>query len=184
VLEAILAFCVHDLGPAPTGAILVWDVRPGIRTDPLGHVRHRQPQLHLPGVSLLDPTSHSAVRSLLGQLDGAVLLDRDATPVEAGVFLTFSERAERAVTAFDGGTRHASARRFSVDEPGTVVFVVSEDGPLTVYARGDPIARLDTLHWETPTHLDQDQLDREELVRDKEARYDRHDRNIRSAARS
>jgi DNA integrity scanning protein DisA with diadenylate cyclase activity len=185
VLEAILAFCVHDLGPAPTGAIVVWDLRDRDRTDRLGHVRHRQPVLRLPPTSLLDPTSHSAVRSLLGQLDGAVLVDRDATPVEAGVRLTFSERAERSVTGdVDGGTRHASARRFSVDEPETVVFVVSEDGPLTVYARGDPIARLDTLHWGVPTHLDQDRLERHELVPDKEARDEHHDRHARTAAGS
>ncbi|MBI5088504.1 MAG: DNA integrity scanning protein DisA nucleotide-binding domain protein [Actinobacteria bacterium] len=60
--------------------------------------------------------------------------------------LTFSERADTHIPDDIGvGTRHASARRFSFDEPDTVVFVVSEDGPLTVYSSGEPIARLDNL---------------------------------------
>jgi DNA integrity scanning protein DisA with diadenylate cyclase activity len=159
-LEAILAFCVHDLGPAPTGAIVVWDLHGHGSSGPLGHVRHHQPPLRLPALSLFDPSSHSAVRSLLTQLDGAMIVDRDATLVETGARLTFSERAERAVIGgADGGTRHASARRFSFDERDTVVFVVSEDGPLTVYARGDPIARLDSLYWEASNHLDSEALD-------------------------
>jgi hypothetical protein len=181
-LEAILTFCVHDLGPAPTGAILVWDLHSRSRTDHLGHVRHRQPLLRLPPLSLLDPSSHSAVRSLLGQLDGAVVVDRDGVPFESGVRLTFSERAEHAITGDGGGgTRHASARRFSFDERDTVVFVVSEDGPLTVYARGDPVARFDSLHWEAPTHLDQGRLDRE-LGPDKEVHDELHDRHSHSGA--
>ncbi|MGH9230924.1 MAG: diadenylate cyclase, partial [Acidimicrobiales bacterium] len=148
-LEAILEFCVHDVGPAPTGAILVWYLRGHGRGEALGHVRRRRPPMVLPALSLLDPSSHSAVRSLLGQIDGAVLLDRDATLSEAGVMLRFSERADRLVQGdVDRGMRHASARRFSFDECDTVVFVVSEDGPLTVYARGEPIARLDSLYWE------------------------------------
>lgn len=149
-LEAILEFCVHDLGPAPTGAILVWDLHGKSRSEPLGHIRRPRPSLLLPALSLLDPSSRSAVRSLLGQIDGAVLLDRDATLIEAGVRLTFTEQADQVVVQgdVDRGTRHASARRFSFDERETVVFVVSEDGPLTVYARGDPIARLDSLYWE------------------------------------
>ena len=153
-LEAILEFCVHDIGPAPTGAILVWYLHGHRRGGALGHVQRPRPPMLLPALSLLDPSSHSAVRSLLGQIDGAVLLDRDATLVEAGVRLTFSERADHLVRGDgDRGMRHASARRFSFDERDTVVFVVSEDGPLTVYARGDPLARLDSLYWEaTPNH--------------------------------
>lgn len=169
-LEAILAFCVHDLGPAPAGAILVWDLAAGDRPAPLGHTRHRQPPFRLPRLTLLDRTSHSALRSLLAQTDGAVLVDHDATPEEACLRLTFSEHAERAVTSdVDGGTRHASARRFSFDERDTVVFVVSEDGPLTVYTRGDAIARLDSFHSEAETHLDPGELD-PELRPDKEVR--------------
>jgi hypothetical protein len=39
-----------------------------------------------------------------------------------------------------------------------VVIVVSEDGPLTVYARGDPAARLQLLYEEaTPNQRDLDE---------------------------
>ncbi len=176
-LEAIVAFCVHDIGPAPTGTILVWDLGSRRRPDPLGHIHHRQPRLRLPALSLIDAFSHSVVRSLVGQIDGAVLLDRDATLVEAGVRLTFSERADAHIAADIGvGTRHASARRFSFDEPDTVVFVVSEDGPLTVYASGEPIARLDNLYSDAQSHLNPH-------TQDEEAADEPHDRQARRATR-
>ena len=38
------------------------------------------------------------------------------------------------------GTRHTSALRFTADEPSTLVFVVSSNGPLSVFCRGE---RLD-----------------------------------------
>ena len=34
------------------------------------------------------------------------------------------------------GTRHTSARRYSADDPGATVIVVSEDGPVTVMRAG------------------------------------------------
>ena len=39
-----------------------------------------------------------------------------------------------------GGTRHTSALRFSADEPGALVFVVSSNGPLSVFRHGARLA--------------------------------------------
>jgi DNA integrity scanning protein DisA with diadenylate cyclase activity len=41
------------------------------------------------------------------------------------------------------GTRHGAAQRFSHDAPGCVVFVVSSDGPVTVYVGGETVASID-----------------------------------------
>src|SRR5688500_14178126 len=46
------------------------------------------------------------------------------------------------------GIRHRSARRFTYDHPATVAFVVSEDGPVTVFSDGAPIIALDVTHSE------------------------------------
>ena len=145
VLSALLDFCIHAIGPAPTGAALVWVLDEGA-ADRLGHLRRPVPRVQLPALSLLDPLAHGALRQLLGQLDGATVIDRSGRVVEAGVHLTGSDRSVELVRPRPGrGTRHGSARRFSFDESRTVVFVVSEDGPFTVYSDGAVVAAIDDL---------------------------------------
>ena len=55
-----------------------------------------------------------------------------------GVQLLTSEHS-RALDPI-GGTRHTSALRFSADEPGALVFVVSSNGPLSVFRHGARLA--------------------------------------------
>ena len=52
-----------------------------------------------------------------------------------GVRLIPSTDSEMTIDAFRG-TRHTSARRYSADDPGATVIVVSEDGPVTVMRAG------------------------------------------------
>ena len=75
----------------------------------------------------------------LAQSDRAALVDADGVVRTIGVALRPSAEAVRAVNPYRG-TRHTSAQRFSLAEPTTVSFVVSSDGPLSVFARGE---RLD-----------------------------------------
>jgi DNA integrity scanning protein DisA with diadenylate cyclase activity len=76
-----------------------------------------------------------------GALRGATLVDASGHLVKTGVHLTSSVRAEEEVRIHRGrGTRHSSAKRVSFDERDTIVFVVSEDGPVTVYAGGRTLA--------------------------------------------
>jgi hypothetical protein len=143
VLSAILDFCIHTIGPAPTGAALVWSLDEG-GSEHLGHLRRPAPRVQLPALSLLDPLAHGALRQLLSQIDGVALVDVDGRVVEAGVHLTGSDQSSELVRPRPGrGTRHGSARRFSFDEDRTVVFVVSEDGPITVYSDGGVIASIE-----------------------------------------
>jgi hypothetical protein len=143
VLAAILDFCIHTIGPAETGAALVWSLDQN-GSERLGHLRRPAPRVQLPALSLLDPLSHGPLRQLLSQLDGAALVDTDGRVVEAGVHLTGSDRSAKLIRIRPGrGTRHGSARRFSFDEDRTVVFVVSEDGPITVYSDGGVIASIE-----------------------------------------
>jgi len=82
------------------------------------------------------PRRHRAVlfgrcRKALAQVDGASLFDADGTLRAIGVRLIPSTDSEMTIDAFRG-TRHTSARRYSADDPGATVIVVSEDGPVTV----------------------------------------------------
>lgn len=142
VLAAILEFCLHTLAPAPIGAALVWLLDPD-GVNQLGHLRRPQPAVALPALSLLDPRAHGALRQLLAQIDGATIVDHRGNVLETGVHLIGSERSAELIGTRPGrGTRHGSARRFSFDEPRTVVFVVSEDGPVTVFSDGGIAAAI------------------------------------------
>ena len=51
--------------------------------------------------------------------------------------------AEQAVPQ-DRGMRHRSAARYTFDHAHTAAFVVSEDGPVTVFRHGRPVAICET----------------------------------------
>ena len=129
VLQRLLEFAVHDLGARGIGAILVH------RPDrSLTHNLERRvpppPRLHITRPMALAPLRHA-----LAQTDGAALFDADGMLVEIAVRLVPSIEAEVSIDGFRG-MRHTSARRYSHDDPGATVIVVSEEGPVTVFRAG------------------------------------------------
>ena len=72
-------------------------------------------------------------------IDLATLVSVDGTVTQFGVGLRSSEESEAAVH-LDAGMRHRSAARYTWDHHHTVAFVVSEDGPVTLFRRGSNIA--------------------------------------------
>jgi hypothetical protein len=142
-LTAILDFCVHTVGPAPAGAILVWALDEPTCDRIRSRSRLRSPK-PLPQLSLQDPLAHGAVRHLLAQVDGATLIDPAARLLETGIYLASSLAAHEFVHLASGrGTRHAAGKRFSYDEERVIVFVISEDGPVTVFSDGATVASID-----------------------------------------
>ena len=140
--EHILDFCVHSAGPAPGGTILVWC----LNTDALTSLRRRstrtQPALPL-SLPLTLPVAHSAIHQLLSQVDGAAAVNHAGDLVEIGLHLRASSKAQRSTTiAPSAGTRHASAQQCSFDVADALFFVVSDDGPVTVYANGSVVASI------------------------------------------
>jgi hypothetical protein len=137
-LDAILDFCVHSVSPSPTGAILVWAL-----DDEVIARLSAAPTTRLPALSLQDRITHGPVRHLLSQIDGAAVLSPTAELVNVRVHLPASAEAHDSISVDpQRGTRHGSARRFSFDERRAVLFVVSEDGPVTVYFKGMVVASI------------------------------------------
>lgn len=132
VLSGLMELCVHWLSAGHVGATLVVALRgPALS---LGHL-DTSAAITPPPLSVAARDHFPALLSTLAQRDRAALVDPDGTLVALDVGLGWGEKAERMV-GIVGGMRHTSARRFSFEEPGAVVFVVSQDGPATVFSDG------------------------------------------------
>jgi hypothetical protein len=149
VLASLLDLCVHWLSAAGVGATLVWwldddgDGAPdrvnGAGPGPGGLDRSTARPAR--SLSVADRRHHPAVLGLLAQVDRAAVVARDGELLEIGVGLVPSAESLVAVAAA-GGTRHSSARRYAFDQPRCVVFVVSADGPVTVFSDGASAAQV------------------------------------------
>lgn len=137
VARAILDMCVHTLSPAGHGATLIWFPTQG-----------RQPRQYLdfsvaitPPVLSAAETSHGpALAHALGQLDRAALIGYDGSITRLNVTLSHASAANDLV--FAGGTRHTSAGKYSRSVEDAIVFVVSADGPVTVFYRGEVVTSI------------------------------------------
>jgi hypothetical protein len=132
VLVGMLDLCVHWLSPGRAGATLVV----GLEGDPgkLGNLDLTAAR-SVPPLSVARRDHFSPLLSMLSQVDGAALVDTSGELSTVQVGLQWTERAGALVNP-TGGMRHTSARRFSFDEPGSLVFVVSQDGPASVFSDG------------------------------------------------
>lgn len=129
ILRSLLEFAVHDLGANGIGALLVF--RTGDGDGPA--VEERLP---LPPPLRIDRATHLApLRHALAQVDGAAIFDADGVLTQLGVLLAPTGVSETTVGPFKG-TRHTAGRRYSFDDPDSVVIAVSEDGPVSVFREG------------------------------------------------
>jgi len=142
-LRRLLEFAVHDLGARGIGATLVY--RPDESLEQSHDLRDSAP----PRLRITHPTSLAPLRHALAQTDGAAFFDADGTLVQIAVRLVPSIEAEVGVDGYRG-TRHTAARRYSYDDPGATVIVVSEDGPVTVFRNGEVAGTAETIA-ELPT---------------------------------
>jgi hypothetical protein len=129
LLETLLEFAVHDLGARGIGATLVH--QPDLQLE--SSFEHRLPPP--PALQISRAADLAPLRHALAQVDGASLFDSEGTLCAIGVRLIPSAHAEMTIAPFRG-TRHTSARRYSADDPGATVIVISEDGPVTVMRAG------------------------------------------------
>jgi DNA integrity scanning protein DisA with diadenylate cyclase activity len=135
LLQGLLDLAVHWLSPARIGATFLLDL------DPRPHDEHGldvSAALPSPNLSVLERHHYSALFAVLAQTDLATLISAVGDVGMLGVGLRSSVESESAVH-LDAGMRHRSAARYTWDHEHTVAFVVSEDGPVTLFRRGDPI---------------------------------------------
>ena len=134
VLTGLLDLSIHWLSPARIGTTLL--LVPGDGPQAGVALGAATPS---PPLSILRRAHYSALFSSLMQTDLAAVVTLDGSIRQLGVALLASSEAERLVPPSDG-MRHTSARRFTFDHPDTLAVVVSEDGPVTLFAGGAPVA--------------------------------------------
>jgi hypothetical protein len=137
VLNALLAFAVHDLGSQGIGTLLIYRPRdePGPAVD--------DPLPAPPPLRIRTPFHLAPLRHALAQVDGAAVFNREGTLQRLGVRLIPSSSSIESIESF-GGTRHTSGRRYSFDDPSATVIAVSDDGPVTVLRNGRILGRSTT----------------------------------------
>ena len=136
VLAGLLDLASHWLSPSRIGATFLLDLDPRPHDD---HGQDHSAALSSPDLSVAVRAHYAAMYSVLAQTDLATLVAVDGAVTWFGVGLRSSEASEAAVT-LDAGMRHRSAARYTWDHHHTVAFVVSEDGPVTLFRRGRNIA--------------------------------------------
>lgn len=135
----LLDFCFHRLSPQGIGATLVLmldgtvaDVHDGL-TD-----RGDEPGIAINAFTVAD---RDLMASMLASVDGACMVEQDGSVTLYKAKLKTTEKAQEVI-AQQGGTRHTSAKRFSYANRQCLVVVVSADGPVTLFADGIPVVRL------------------------------------------
>jgi DNA integrity scanning protein DisA with diadenylate cyclase activity len=138
VVRRILEITHHRISPHRMGATLLYQLE-----QPARQTRRRDEgiALEMLGISVLNESEEALLLHQVRYRDGALLIDRSGRLLASNVILRPTKASEQAVPA-TGGTRHTSAARHTYDCPDVLAFVVSIDGPVTVFSDGLRIAQL------------------------------------------
>jgi hypothetical protein len=136
VIQGLLDLAVHWLSPARIGATFLLDLDPQPHDD---HGLDMSAALPSPALSVCLRHHYPALFAVLSQTDMATLISVEGDVGELGVGLRSSVESESAIH-LETGMRHGSAARYTWDHHHTVAFVVSEDGPVTLFRHGESIA--------------------------------------------
>ena len=141
-LKSALRLVVHKLSPENCGATLVIlspdDMSPGNEIKAADRLIINQ-AISPPNCSLTKREYHRPLAHLMGQIDGATIVSPQGDVLHVGAFFqsvgTEKNEAERLPLH---GTRHRSAEEFSKEIEG-IVIVVSSNGPVSVYRKGQKL---------------------------------------------
>lgn len=136
-LSDIMDLCVHTLSPRGIGATLVWQIATHGPAGAVSNQPHRPPA----DLNLFDRQDRYSIVALLASVDGACFVSRDGHISGYWAMLDPSTAAKALIGEL-GGTRHTSAKRYAFDEPGSLIIVVSADGPVSIFSDGAMLARL------------------------------------------
>ena len=135
VLAGVLDLCVHWLSPGRIGATVLLDIDPRHDDAPSLDL---DASLPAPPLNVKVRHHYPALFASLMQTDLATLVGPDGSVTRLGVGLRSSVESEIEVRQ-ERGMRHRSAARYTWDHHHTVAVVVSEEGSVTVFRKGEPV---------------------------------------------
>lgn len=147
-LDSILRMAIHSLSPIPGvgGTFVLLHPNDKINCCDKSHVitetelLNQKNSVTFPwGLEVKLRTHQTMLVNLMKNTDGAVIISDKGYVNSARCWLVMP-RATLSLTQSDGGTRHLTAQSFSTLILG-LVFVVSSDGPVTLYANGEIVFR-------------------------------------------
>ena len=151
VVRRLLELCHHRISPGSVGTTIIYlltdgpslSIRVGIHTgeQPAGRRRDDGVRVEAMKISVLDTAHEPLVLHQARYRDGAMLVGHGGQLLAVNVILLSEKASEDAVPPMKG-TRHTSAARHTYDCPDVLAFVVSADGPVTVFSDGKRIADL------------------------------------------
>jgi DNA integrity scanning protein DisA with diadenylate cyclase activity len=138
VLSELLSFSLHILSSRHIGATFVWFPNPSYPRLSTSRFDGQLP----PALLHTNHRPHAEpLATLLAAIDGACFVGPTGQIEFIEVKLPSTARATSLIAA-EGGLRHTSAKRYSFDNPSCIIFVVSHDGPVTVYSDGMSVLQL------------------------------------------
>ena len=141
-LWSLLRLSYYFLSSRNIGTTLVWRIRePGERT--VEGLSNKGLDIREMDLSTSNESEYSVIEHLLKYRDGAAVIGPTGNIEQVGTHLIYGDDAAEKIQP-DGGTRHTSAKRFSFDHNETVVFVVSQDGPVSIYSDGYKVTEMAT----------------------------------------
>jgi hypothetical protein len=135
LIAGLLHLCIHWLSPSRVGSTLLLHL--DVNSEDITSL-DLDSSLRPPALSIGARHHYPALVAALMQTDLATLISAEGCVKRIGVGLR-STTASDAAVAQDRGMRHRSAARYTWDHPHTVAFVVSDDGPVTVFRHGVPV---------------------------------------------
>ena len=141
-LLPLLRLTYYFLSSRNIGTTLVWRVREPVERTIEG-LSDKGLYVKEMDLSTNDESEYSVIEHLLKYRDGAAIIGPTGNIEYVGTHLMYGDDAAEKIQP-DGGTRHTSAKRFSFEHDETVVFVVSQDGPVSIYSDGYKVTEMAT----------------------------------------
>ena len=141
-LLPLLRLNYYFLSSRNIGTTLVWRVREPVERTIEG-LSDKGLYVKEMDLSTNDESEYSVIEHLLKYRDGAAIIGPTGNIEYVGTHLMYGDDAAEKIQP-DGGTRHTSAKRFSFEHDETVVFVVFQDGPVSIYSDGYKVTEMAT----------------------------------------
>lgn len=133
IFSKILDYAIYELSLNKIGTTIVYNTT---KRFPLKDITRKEKC----NLSITDVKDQKLIKNYLSYHDGAILLKMNGKVIYVNAFL--NSKPSKNIKYKSSGTRHTSACNFSYRNRNTVIVTVSEDGPISVFFRGNELSNI------------------------------------------